>query len=67
MFESLLTYIKRDSELPLAMLHKISRDRFLGGGSIKILYPGAGIYERDAGIGSIGRIDHPETRGNNQL
>lgn len=47
-----------------AMLHKISKNQFLGRGPIKILYPGAGISNDDTGIGSIGRIDHPEIHGN---
>ena len=46
------------------MLQKISNDKFLGRGPIKILYPGVGISDNDTGIGSIGRIDHPEIHGN---
>ncbi|TKC01570.1 nuclease PIN [Pedobacter cryotolerans] len=46
------------------MLKKINSDRFLGRGPIKILYPGIGISDNDTGIGSIGRIDHPEIHGN---
>jgi len=37
---------------------------FVGNGPIKILYPGLAISETDTGIGSIGRIDHPEIHGN---
>lgn len=37
---------------------------FVGGGPIKILYPGRAVSSTDTGIGSIGRIDHPEFRGN---
>jgi len=46
------------------MLHKISKTRFTGHGPIKILYPGLEISKEDTGIGSIGRIDHPEIHGN---
>ncbi|SER85702.1 pirin family protein [Pedobacter rhizosphaerae] len=46
------------------MLQKISNSRFLGHGPIKILYPGTAVSDRDTGIGSIGRIDHPEIHGN---
>ncbi|MNU28415.1 Quercetin 2,3-dioxygenase [compost metagenome] len=46
------------------MLQKISKDKFLGHGPIKVLYPGVGISDHDSGIGSIGRIDHPEIHGN---
>ncbi|MCX8534224.1 pirin family protein [Chryseobacterium luquanense] len=45
------------------MLHKISNTRFTGHGPIKILYPGLEISKEDTGIGSIGRIDHPEIHG----
>ena len=37
---------------------------FVGGGPIKILYPGVAVSNTDTGIGSIGRIDHPEIHGN---
>lgn len=37
---------------------------FVGHGPIKILYPGLAISKTDTGIGSIGRIDHPEFHGN---
>ena len=46
------------------MLHKISNTKFTGHGPIKILYPGLEISKEDTGIGSIGRIDHPEIHGN---
>jgi len=46
------------------MLQKISNSRFLGHGPIKILYPGTVVSDHDTGIGSIGRIDHPEIHGN---
>ncbi len=46
------------------MLHKISNTKFTGHGPIKILYPGLEISKEDTGIGSIGRIDHPEIYGN---
>lgn len=45
------------------MLQKISHSAFMGHGPIKILYPGLTISKSDTGIGSIGRIDHPEFRG----
>lgn len=45
------------------MLHKISNTRFTGHDPIKILYPGLEISKEDTGIGSIGRIDHPEIYG----
>jgi redox-sensitive bicupin YhaK (pirin superfamily) len=37
---------------------------FVGNGPIKILYPGVAVSNTDTGIGSIGRIDHPEIHGN---
>lgn len=37
---------------------------FVGNGPIKILYPGTAVSNTDTGIGSIGRIDHPEIHGN---
>lgn len=46
------------------MLHKISNRMFVGNGPIKILYPGLVLSNTDTGIGSIGRIDHPEIHGN---
>jgi redox-sensitive bicupin YhaK (pirin superfamily) len=46
------------------MLQKINNSMFIGNGPIKILYPGAAISSTDTGIGSIGRIDHPEIHGN---
>ena len=46
------------------MLQKISNSLFVGNGPIKILYPGLAVSKTDTGIGSIGRIDHPEIHGN---
>ncbi|MCD0489877.1 pirin family protein [Pedobacter sp. MC2016-14] len=46
------------------MLQKIEKTAFRGHGPIKILYPGALLSNEDTGIGSIGRIDHPEIHGN---
>ena len=46
------------------MLKKIDSSSFMGHGPIKILYPGLTISKTDSGIGSIGRIDHPEIHGN---
>jgi len=46
------------------MLQKISSTIFVGNGPIKILYPGRAVSATDTGIGSIGRIDHPEFHGN---
>ncbi len=46
------------------MLQKIESSVFQGGGPIKILYPGLVTDKRDTGIGSIGRIDHPEVHVN---
>lgn len=46
------------------MLKKIEKTMFAGHGPIKILYPGSAISKKDSGIGSIGRIDHPEIHGN---
>jgi len=37
---------------------------FVGNGPIKVLYPGLALSKADTGIGSIGRIDHPEFHGN---
>jgi redox-sensitive bicupin YhaK (pirin superfamily) len=45
------------------MLQKINRSVFMGNGPIKILYPGLVVSNSDTGIGSIGRIDHPEIHG----
>lgn len=42
------------------MLRKISKTIFVGEGPIKTLYPGLAVSKTDTGIGSIGRIDHPE-------
>lgn len=46
------------------MIKKIESSSFVGHGPIKILYPGLTITKTDSGIGSIGRIDHPEIHGN---
>ncbi|WP_254560552.1 pirin family protein [Dyadobacter diqingensis] len=46
------------------MLEKISSGMFTGNGPIKILYPGLAISKKDTGIGSIGRIDHPNIQIN---
>jgi len=46
------------------MLTKINDTLFKGNGPIKILYPGLAVSNTDSGIGSIGRIDHPEIHGN---
>ncbi|HEX8016531.1 MAG TPA: pirin family protein [Flavobacterium sp.] len=46
------------------MLQKINNSMFVGNGPIKILYPGTAVSGTDTGIGSIGRIDHPEIHGN---
>jgi redox-sensitive bicupin YhaK (pirin superfamily) len=46
------------------MVQKINNTMFVGNGPIKILYPGLAISKTDTGIGSIGRIDHPEFYGN---
>ncbi|EJL64728.1 pirin family protein [Flavobacterium sp. CF136] len=46
------------------MLQKINNSMFVGNGPIKILYPGTALSNTDTGIGSIGRIDHPEIHGN---
>lgn len=46
------------------MLHKINKSSFVGHGPIKVLYPGTAVSREDTGIGSIGRIDHPEFNGN---
>lgn len=46
------------------MLQKIDKSNFIGHGPIKVLYPGKVISNKDTGIGSIGRIDHPEFHGN---
>lgn len=45
------------------MIQKIDQSAFLGNGPIKIFYPGLNISNSDSGIGSIGRIDHPEFHG----
>jgi len=49
------------------MLQKINERMFLGNGPIKMLYPGRVTSKNDTGIGSIGRIDHPEFRGNTTI
>ncbi|WP_343306743.1 pirin family protein [Chitinophaga niabensis] len=46
------------------MLQKINKALFVGSGPIRILYPGRVNSVTDTGIGSIGRIDHPEIHGN---
>lgn len=46
------------------MIRKIDSASFVGHGPIKMLYPGLTISKTDSGIGSIGRIDHPEFYGN---
>lgn len=46
------------------MLQKIDNTIFVGHGPIKVLYPGLAVSKNDTGIGSIGRIDHPEFHGN---
>jgi len=46
------------------MIQKINSSQFLGHGPIKILYPGSAVSSTDTGIGSIGRIDHPEINSN---
>ena len=46
------------------MLQKINRTNFVGHGPISILYPGTVVSTSDSGIGSIGRIDHADIRGN---
>jgi hypothetical protein len=46
------------------MLQKIESTQFIGHGPIKVLYPGKAISNKDSGIGSIGRIDHPLFHGN---
>lgn len=46
------------------MLQKIDKSTFIGHGPIKVLYPGKVFSNNDTGIGSIGRIDHPEIHGN---
>jgi len=46
------------------MIQKISNQNFRGNGPIKVLYPGLSVSKIDTGIGSIGRIDHPEIHGN---
>lgn len=46
------------------MIQKINSSQFLGHGPIKILYPGSAVSSTDTGIGSIGRIDHPEIDSN---
>lgn len=45
------------------MLQKIDNTIFAGHGPIKIMYPGLAVSNADTGIGSIGRIDHPEIHG----
>jgi len=46
------------------MLQKIDNTLFVGNGPIKVLYPGRAVSKSDTGIGSIGRIDHPDFHGN---
>jgi redox-sensitive bicupin YhaK (pirin superfamily) len=46
------------------MIRKIDNTMFTGHGPIKVLYPGIAVSKTDSGIGSIGRIDHPEFHGN---
>jgi redox-sensitive bicupin YhaK (pirin superfamily) len=46
------------------MIKKIDSTSFMGHGPIKMLYPGLTISGADSGVGSIGRIDHPEFHGN---
>jgi len=46
------------------MIQKIDNTMFAGHGPIKVLYPGLALSKADTGIGSIGRIDHPEFHGN---
>lgn len=48
----------------IIMIQKINSSQFLGHGPIKILYPGSAVSSTDTGIGSIGRIDHPEINSN---
>lgn len=45
------------------MIHKITKNDFLGHGPIRILYPGMNLSGKDSGIGSIGRIDHALVHG----
>lgn len=49
------------------MILKIDKSRFLGNGPIKMLYPGTALSKVDTGLGSIGRIDHPEFYGNTTI
>ncbi|WP_406843298.1 pirin family protein [Flavobacterium soyae] len=46
------------------MIQKINSSMFIGHGPIKVLYPGSAVSNTDTGIGSIGRIDHPEINSN---
>lgn len=46
------------------MVQKINSSQFIGHGPIKVLYPGSAVSSTDTGIGSIGRIDHPEINSN---
>ncbi|MFH6996560.1 pirin family protein [Flavobacterium sp. FlaQc-57] len=46
------------------MIQKINSSQFIGHGPIKVLYPGSAVSTTDTGIGSIGRIDHPEINNN---
>ncbi|SEO18837.1 hypothetical protein SAMN05444671_0749 [Flavobacterium sp. CF108] len=46
------------------MIQKIDSSNFIGHGPIKVLYPGSAVSSTDTGIGSIGRIDHPEINSN---
>lgn len=49
------------------MIEKIGHRHFMGRGPIQILYPGLAIGNDDSGIGSIGRIDHAEVKGNGTI
>lgn len=46
------------------MIQKIDNTMFAGHGPINVLYPGRALSKMDTGIGSIGRIDHPEFHRN---
>ncbi len=47
------------------MLHKISKDRLVGHGPIKMFFPGLTVSDTDTGLASIGRIDHALFEGDN--
>jgi redox-sensitive bicupin YhaK (pirin superfamily) len=49
------------------MIQKINSSQFIGHGPIKVLYPGSAVSSTDTGIGSIGRIDHPEINSNTAI